>query len=108
MAARRGKESAQFFPQVALNGKADSSHRRSESAEAAVTQRQIEKQTRHRRYQIKNQDAGDTGKIGERNERDLSRESQGNVKPRSSDPRLGSVEQPKRAAQSRDDSDADH
>src|SRR5437016_12589457 len=63
LAAQRDKESALFFLQAAPNGKANSSRGWSESAKASITQRQIEEQAGHRRYQIKNKDAGNTGKI---------------------------------------------
>src|SRR5438132_2419020 len=108
LAAQRDKESALFFLQAAPNGKANSSRGRSESAKASITQRQIEEQARHRRYQIKNKDAGDTGKISERNERDLGGESKRNVKPCSGNPRFGSIEKPEGAAQGGDHGDTDH
>src|SRR5436309_7040877 len=98
-AGQLDKESARFFLRAAPNGKARSSCSGSERAKASITQRQIEKQARRGRYQVKNQDAGNAGKIGERYERDLGGESKRNVKPRSGDPRFGSIEQPKRAAQ---------
>src|SRR5436190_6695185 len=98
LAVLRDKERARFFLQTAPSGKADSSYGRSEIAESPITQREIEEQTRRRRYQIKNQDAGNTGKISEWNKRYLGGESKRNVKPRSADPRFRSIEEPKRAA----------
>src|SRR2546430_15139455 len=108
LAVLRDKERVRFFLQAVPNGKADSSDGRSEIAEASITQREIEEQTRRRRNQIKNQDAGNTGKISEWNERDLGDESKRNIKPRAADPCFGGVQKPERAAQSGDYCDTDH
>src|ERR1700730_18420180 len=75
LATRPDKEKAYLFLQGPPSGKARSSCARGESTKAKVTQHQIEEQTRRDRYQIKSKDACDTGKISERNERDLGSES---------------------------------
>src|SRR5438045_9713035 len=61
-------------------------------AKAAKTEREIEKQIRHTRKQIENENASHVGEIGERNQRDLGEQSQRNVKPRPGDPGFGRVQ----------------